>query len=113
MPVVLLALILLAFGPLIIMPLRMGFDGFYPPLRKASCFYWVMLWLYIPFLSICGATECTDYSDTLGVVQTTTAICTPLMYCFILMESYFCSERKYIRNLGETETVSKTIQVRW
>ncbi len=109
MPVVLTALIFITIcGPAFIWAFCMGFDGF---LRMASCFYWVMLWLYFPFLFICGASECTDYSNTLGVVQTITAICTPLIYCFLLIESYFCSERKYIRNLGKTDTVGKTIQV--
>ena len=109
MPVVLTALIFITIcGPAFIWAFCMGFDGY---LRMASCFYWVMLWLYFPFLFICGATECTDYSDTLGVVQTIAAICTPLIYCFLLIESYFCSERKYIRNLGKSDTVGKTIQV--
>ena len=109
MPVALVLVIFVTFmGPMFIAMFK-GFDGFF---RMSSLVYWIMIWIYIPFLIICAVTDCTEVSDTLSILQTLTSIFTPILCVWILIESYFCSERKYITNLGKTDTVGKTIQVR-
>ena len=81
-------------------------------LRITSLVYSILSWLYIPFLFACSATKCGAYSDTLSYVIVMVFVSLPIMFVFILIECWKSRERQYIVKLGQTETVSKSVQVK-
>ena len=109
-PIVLTLLIFIeVVGPTFIWAFCAKMSGY---LRITSLVYSVLSWLYIPFLFACSATKCGAYSDTLAYVIVVVFVSLPIMFVFILIECWKSRERQYIVKLGQTETVSKSVQVK-
>ena len=78
----------------------------------SSLFYWIMFWIYLPFQIGCQVTQYGFYSETLALVVEVGLYSMPIMYLIILIECCRSREIQYISKLGETDTVSKSIQVK-
>ena len=103
-----LLIILEVLGPLFIWMCCCDVSGY---LRICSVTSWVFFWLYVPFIPVCVATQCGVYSPSLSWVMVVGFFSAPIMWVLMMVESYRSRERQYISKLGESQTVSKTIQV--
>ncbi len=79
------------------------------PMRILSIHAYTTFIFWLTYLSACRSTQCAKYGKVFGNMVIMAFVMIPLSYAFMLLESCFSSESKYISNLMKDESASEYI----
>ena len=70
----------------------------------------VSFYLWLAFLIGCDASHCTIYGEVFNMLRIFAIVMISVSLTFVLLESFFCNELDYLKNIIEDESASEYIE---
>ena len=70
----------------------------------------VSFYLWLAFLIGCDASHCTMYGEIFNMLRIFASVMLSVSLAFVLLESFFCDELDYLKNIIENESASEYIE---
>ena len=78
--------------------------------RLISMDMYFSFYLWLVFLVGCDASQCTMYGEVFNILRITAIVMLCLSPAIVLLESFFCHELEYLKNIIEDESASEYIE---